>query len=338
MLNTLYAAIARRRRERYAGRPDLRRRLRRPVISVGNLAVGGRGKTPMAAAVVRLLIGMGERPAILSRGYGRQHPPDGVVIVRDPFEIRADLARSGDEPFMLARQLPGASVLVSLDRYLAGRLAEHHLGTTVHVLDDGFQHVQLERDIDILMLGRDDINRPITLPLGRLREPLDTVIAADAIVTADDDVRVEGLDPDVPVFRGRRTLAPVQGVESGQPVFAVAGIAAPERFFADLRSAGWRLSGTRTFADHHRYSRSDVERMSAEARAAGAAAIVTTEKDFVRLLPFRPFAISTGWAPLTMEPDPLPEFERWLGASLDAARDIVGTRTTDPRPERGLNY
>lgn len=326
MLSTLYAAVVRRRRERYAERPDLRRRLRRPVISIGNLAVGGRGKTPLTATVARLLLEMGERPAILSRGYGRRRSHDGVVIVRDPRGIRADLDRSGDEPFMLARQVPGASVLASADRYVAGRLAEHHLGATVHVLDDGFQHVQLDRDIDIVILGSEDVARPVTLPGGRLREPLDTLIAADAIITADDDVRLEGLE--VPVFRGRRTLGRAEGLDAGEPVFAVAGIAAPARFFSDLRTAGWQLAGTRGFPDHYRYSRGDVLRMAGDARAAGASAIVTTEKDFVRLLPFRPFPIRLGWVPLTMEPEPFPEFRRWLALSLDAARDIVGNAST----------
>jgi tetraacyldisaccharide 4'-kinase len=324
MLSTLYAAAVRRRRERYAARPDLRRRLRHPVISIGNLAVGGRGKTPMTATVARLLLEIGERPAILSRGYGRRHPPEGVVIVRDPEAIRADLERAGDEPFMLARQVPGASVLVCPDRYLAGRLAEHHLGVTVHVLDDGFQHLQLDRDIDIVLLGHDDIATPITLPGGRLREPLDTLIAADAIVTVDDDVRVEGVGPDIPVFRGRRVLGRPDGVDARTPVFGLAGIATPARFFSGLRAAGWDVRGTRSFADHHRYSPADVQKVVAEARASGAAAILTTEKDYVRLLPFRPIVMKVGWVPLTMEPDPLPEFRQWLAAALDEARDGLG--------------
>jgi tetraacyldisaccharide 4'-kinase len=323
MLSTLYAAVVRRRRERYAARPDLRRRLRHPVISIGNLAVGGRGKTPMTATVARLLLEMGERPAILSRGYGRRHPPDGVVIVRDPDAIRADLERAGDEPFMLARQVPGASVLVCPDRYLAGRLAEHHLGATVHVLDDGFQHLQLDRDIDIVLLGPEDIASPLTLPGGRLREPLDTLIAADAIVAADDEVWIEGTGPDIPVFRARRVLGRPDVVDLGSPVFAVAGIAAPQRFFSDLRAAGWEIRGSRPFGDHHRYSREDIRDLTAEAEASGAAAILTTEKDYVRLLPFRPFGMKVGWVPLTMEPYPLPEFRKWLAGALDGARDSL---------------
>jgi tetraacyldisaccharide 4'-kinase len=318
----LYAAIVRRRRERYNRRPDLRRRLRRPVISIGNLAVGGRGKTPMVAAVARELLAIGERPAILTRGYRRTQPEDGVVVVRDMAGIRSDLARAGDEPLMLARELDGVSVLVCPDRYLAGRLAEHALAATVHVLDDGFQHLQLDRDVDIVMIGRDDVARPMTLPSGRLREPLDTLIAADAIVGTDEDVSVETVGADVPFFRTRRQLR-LPSLD-GQPVFAVAGIASPPRFFDDLRASGCTLAGTMAFRDHHPYSRADVDRIVAVAHHAGAAVIVTTDKDYVRLLRWRPFAMRIERAALTMEPDPLPAFRQWLTGSLRAARDIVG--------------
>lgn len=326
MISALYAAVARRRRERYAARPDLRRRLRRPVISVGNLAVGGRGKTPMVATIVRELLSMGERPAVLSRGYARTRPQDGVVVVRDPDGIRADLDRSGDEPLMLARQLAGASVLVSADRYLAGCLAEHHLGATIHVLDDGFQHLQLERDVDLLIIGREDVAHPVTLPAGRLREPLDTVIAADAILAADGDVEIDARGLDIPVFRVRRSIGSPLGLAvppAPRPALAFAGIAWPERFFEDLRASGYSLARTLAFGDHHPYSRRDVERIFAAASAAGAAVALTTEKDFVRLLPHRPFPMAVGWVPLTMEPDPLPEFRRWLAGSVGAARDIT---------------
>jgi tetraacyldisaccharide 4'-kinase len=322
MISDLYAAIVRRRRERYTRRPDLRLRLRRPVISVGNLAVGGRGKTPMVAAITRELLAMGERPAILTRGYARMDAEDGVVVVRDPEGIRSDLARAGDEPLMLARSLPGASVLVSTDRYLAGRLAEHQLNTTVHVLDDGFQHLQLDRDVDIVMIGRDDIAHPVTLPRGWLREPLDTLIAADAIIAADDEVIVDAVGVEAPFFRTKRTLS--QPYAAGVPALAFAGIASPERFFDDLRAQGCTLVRTVAFRDHHPYSRADLDRVIAEAKSAGAQVVVTTEKDYVRLLPFRPFAVPLECAALTMDPVPLPEFRHWLAGSLRAARDIVG--------------
>jgi tetraacyldisaccharide 4'-kinase len=349
----MYAAVARRRRERYAGRPDLRRRLRRPVISVGNLAVGGRGKTPMVATITRLLLEMGERPAILSRGYARTQHEDGVVVVRDAAGIRTDLGRAGDEPLMLARQLEGAAVLVCDERYLAGRVAEHHLGATVHVLDDGFQHLQLDRDVDILLIGRDDIAHPATLPGGRLREPLDTLVAADAIVAVDDDVQIDLRGLDIPIFRSVRTLDPVTGftggsssesipVDGSSPMAALAGIASPDRFFDDLRAAGHTICATFPFADHHPYTRRDLARVFERAAAAGAAAVVTTEKDFVRLLPHRPFSMPVGWVALTMAPDPLPEFRRWLADAVAAARDMIpssslrsvgaATRRESPEP------
>jgi len=331
VLSTLYAAIARRRRERYAARPDLRRRLRRPVISVGNLAVGGRGKTPTVACVARELLAMGERPAILSRGYARRQPDDGVVVVRDPDGIRADLDRAGDEPLMLARQLPGVSVLSSSDRYLAGRLAEHHLASTVHVLDDGFQHLQLDRDIDLVIVAGEDLEPDVrTLPGGRLREPPDTLLAADAVLAADERVLSLGPQPrNAPfeIFRTRRTMGEVRDLPpaaaKGEGVrgFAIAGIARPQAFFDGLRAGGHQIAGTLTFRDHHSYSRRDVERIAGQARATGATCVLTTEKDYVRLLPFRPFPLPIGWVALTMEPDPLPEFRQWLAGALAGARD-----------------
>lgn len=322
MLSALYAAIARRRRERYAARPDLRQRLRNPVVSIGNLAVGGRGKTPMTAYVVRTLLEMGERPAVLSRGYGRRDRRDGVVVVRDPGGIRADLPRAGDEPLMLARQLPGASVLSCPDRYLAGRLAEHHLGTTVHVLDDGFQHVQLDRDVDLLIIARDDIARPDTLPTGRLREPLDTMIAADAILAADDDVVVEPAPAGPPLFRIHRL--PLPPPPDDRRALAIAGIADPSRFFEDLRSAGWTLAETVPFRDHHPYSPRDVMRIVRRAGQCGAVRIVTTEKDAVRLLRFRPFSVPLVTVPLHVEPQPADEFKAWLAEAIGSARDLHG--------------
>jgi tetraacyldisaccharide 4'-kinase len=325
MLSTIYAAVARRRRERHARVPELRRRLRHPVVSIGNLAVGGRGKTPLAACVARLLLVAGERPAILSRGYGRERPVEGVVVVRDPSGVRADLARSGDEPLMLARQLPGVSVLVCEDRYLAGCIAEHHLGATVHVLDDGLQHLQLDRDLDIILVGREDVRKPVTLPEGRLREPLDTLVVADAILV-EEGVVIETAGLPGPVFTMiRKTGAPnFGGADPSGPIYAVAGIASPSGFFEQLRSSGIEIAGTRSFRDHHRFSRDDVDAVFAAARAVNAAGVLTTEKDYVRLLRFRPFPLPVGFVPLTITPEPLAEFTAWLAAGLRAARDSPG--------------
>jgi tetraacyldisaccharide 4'-kinase len=231
---------------------------------------------------------------------------------------------------MLARQLPGVPVLVSGDRYLAGRLAEHHFGTTVHLLDDGFQHLQLDRDVDLVIVNKEDLEPDAkTLPSGRLREPGDVLVAADAVLAGDPDVRLPR-EVDLPLYALKRSLGtPVfegsssGAIGSGRSVLAVAGIANPERFLSDLRASGWVVAATILFRDHHAYSLRDVGRIRAEAAKAGAAAVITTEKDFVRLLPFRPFPLPVAYVPLTMEPQPATEFRRWLEASLRAARDIT---------------
>jgi tetraacyldisaccharide 4'-kinase len=324
VLSSLYAAIARRRRERYAARPDLRQRLRHPVISIGNLAVGGRGKTPLAASVARMLLEMGEKPAILSRGYGRARKTKEVVIVRDAREIRAGLDVSGDEPMMLARQLPGVVVLTCSDRYRAGVLAETELGATVHVLDDGFQHLQLDRDIDLVIVGREDVERPLTLPGGRLREPLDTIVAADAVLTEDPDLVVESEGLDLPVFRLVRSTPRDRGIAAdaagGQPVLGLAGIAAPQRFFDDLRGAGWNVAQTMAFRDHHRYDAEDLVFIAETAGGAGAEMIVTTEKDYVRLLPLEPWPLPIDFVPIELRPEPFDEFRAWIASELMTTR------------------
>ena len=323
MIDTLYAAVARRRREWFAAHPNARRRLRHPVISIGNIAAGGRGKTPFTALVTRMLLEAGERPAILSRGYARTDPVDGAVVVRDRQGIRADLGRAGDEPLMLARQLPGAIVVTSRDRFLAGQRAEEDLGATIHVLDDGFQHFGLDRDIDIVLVKAADLTAS-TFPSGRLREPADVLVAADAIVALDG---FDSPQQHAAFFRGtRHTAAPVFDdgrARSGERVLAVAGIADPEPFFADLAANGFEVAAVQRFRDHHPFSAADGARLIREARAAGARAIVTTEKDYVRLLPHRPFAVPLGYLPLTMDVEPQDAFRRWLFESVAAARDII---------------
>lgn len=323
MIATLYAAVARRRREWFAAHPNARRRLRHPVISIGNIAAGGRGKTPFTAFVARVLLEAGEFPAILSRGYARTDPADGAVMVRDREGIRADLARAGDEPLMLARQLPGTIVVTSRDRFVAGELAEQQLGATVHVLDDGFQHFRVDRDIDIVLVKASDLTAS-TFPSGRLREPADVLIAADAIVALDT---FDSPQAHAAFFQGRRRTAPAVfedgAVRVGERALAIAGIADPEPFFEAVAAQGFEIAGTRRFRDHHPFSAADVARLHDEARAAKARAIITTEKDYVRLLPHRPFGLAVGYVPLTMDVEPPEAFRRWLLESLAAARDII---------------
>lgn len=303
----------------------MQRRLSRPVVSIGNIAVGGRAKTPLAAYVAARLRDLGERPAVLSRGYGRRDAADGVVVVRDRAGIRADLDRAGDEPLMLARQLDGVAVLVCPDRHLAGRLAEHHFGCTVHVLDDGFQHFALRRDADVVIVAREDVDGGRMLPSGRLREPVDALAAADAIVTLGD-AAVPGARQ--PIWRARRSLQAVRAAQPGElppspgagPVLALAGIAEPDGFFAGLREAGWQIARELRFRDHHRYSRRDVAGIADAARQSGARGVITTEKDLVRLLPFRPFPVAIWFAPLALQIDAADTLDRWLLERIARAR------------------
>jgi len=281
LLSGVYGRVAARRRAWYAAHPERVRFLARPVVSVGNLAVGGTGKTPIVAAIARELAARGERPSILSRGYARTSPRDGVTVVSDGRTVSADVAIAGDEPLMLARALPGVSVLVGADRYLSGRLAETHFAATVHLLDDGFQYLALGRAADLLVARAEDLADRV-LPAGRLREPLSSARAADAVLIAGDEAAARRVGEALGV-RECFTVTRALGHVPHAPLFAVAAIARPQRFFDDLAGRGLTVTGTMSFRDHHPYSAEDVSRIAAAARASGAHVVATTEKDRVRL-------------------------------------------------------
>jgi tetraacyldisaccharide 4'-kinase len=289
LLDLLYAQAVGARRRWFERHPDLRRRLSSPVISVGNLSVGGTGKTPLVAYLAQQLLARGERPAILSRGYRRHELAEGVVVVSDGHRTLEGVDRAGDEPLMLARMVPDAIVAVCEERYLAGALAESRLGATVHVLDDGFQHVQLARDLDILVTRCGEIGQGRVLPFGRLRESAAAAARADLVVVMDADedaARSEAWELGISQFAAVTRKLGATGATGAAgavgAVFAVAGIGQPERFFAMLREAGYRVAGTMAFRDHHRYDGNDAAKIAAAARQAGADAVVTTAKDAVR--------------------------------------------------------
>jgi tetraacyldisaccharide 4'-kinase len=325
----MYGAAATWRRRWYA-QPARARRLGKPVVSVGNLRAGGSGKTPVVAHIARLLASRGERPAILSRGYARTRTSSGVTIVSDGTRLRTDVAHAGDEPFMLAQALPDVAVLVDANRFRAGMLAERELGVTVHVLDDGFQHVALERDIDLLLVDSDDLKDSV-LPIGRLREPIANASVADAILVSTGDIRAaEQLAATLGVssaFRVSRVLQPVRtfagpaiaGI-SRPPIVAFAGIARPERFYGDLQASGWSVAARMTFPDHHPYQQRDVDRVVAAARHAGTTMALTTEKDAVRLSGLDFGGLTVGVIPLTASIEPAGRFAEWLMLRL-ATRD-----------------
>jgi tetraacyldisaccharide 4'-kinase len=337
--SSIYGAVAVWRRQGYERNPAWRRRLRQPVISVGNLSVGGSGKTPVVAHLARLLVEQGERPCILSRGYGRRTARRRVTVVSDGTAVLADLDASGDEPLMLARALPGVPVIVGPSRFRAGQVAEERFAVTVHLLDDGFQHVQLARDIDLLVTNEHDLSDTL-LPAGRLREPLAMAARADAaLVDAGYDEAAERVGRALAlktVFRVERAIGPPRLIATGETVvvpddervFAVAGIARPERFFADLSSIGWKVAGTMSFRDHHRFTDRDVADMLAEARSAAASIVMTTDKDAARLTGRDFGGVPVAAVPLTIGIGTAAAFPDWIRRRLQAARS--GSTAPDP--------
>jgi tetraacyldisaccharide 4'-kinase len=292
-LGRLFAGVARMRLGAYRRGVFRRRRLAGPVVSVGNLSVGGSGKTPVVRRVAEMLRDDGRSVAVLSRGYGGSFRGE-VLVVSDGDEILAGAAEAGDEPVMLARSLPGVVVAVGRRRDDVGRVVEARFGRRVHVLDDGFQHLRLERDLDLVCLDVQDLHDRV-LPAGRLREGPEALDRADVILLtrleAASEEELQALEARLGprrTFRvsrhvvGWRTLG---GAEASAPrrVFLFAGIARPERFEADATASGAEIVGRAFFTDHHRYRAREVEGLAARARAGGAEALVTTAKDAVRL-------------------------------------------------------
>ena len=258
------------------------RRLERPVVSVGNLSLGGSGKTPFVIALGELLKARGIRFDVLSRGYGRK--TRGVLVV----ETDGNAADFGDEPLLIARRL-GVPVIVGESRYAAGRVAERKFQPQLHILDDGFQHRSLVRDFDIVLMTERDFDDRL-LPSGRLREPLSSLRRADAIVLPRDFFVHDLSAPNsaIKTFALRGKLIWQMTREIVMPAALVVpivfcGIARPQQFFAQVRAAGITPAAEIEFRDHHAYDRSDIERLLAMRGNLGAGGFLTTEKDAVNL-------------------------------------------------------
>jgi tetraacyldisaccharide 4'-kinase len=269
-----------------------RRRVERlawPVVSVGNLSVGGAGKTPFVIALAHALKERGWVVDVLSRGYGRVSDAVEQVIadgVEDP------AARYGDEPWLIA-QHAAVPVFVGRERAAAGRLAEQVLVDAngrrhVHLLDDGMQHRKLSRDVEIVLLHRSDFETTL-LPAGRLREPLSALERADFVVLREED-----RDLATRARRWMRADAEVEGqmwtIRRELKVPALPGtavafcaIAHPEEFFEQLRTQGIAIAGAHAWRDHHRFANRDLTTLCDAATKVGAKCFVTTEKDLVRL-------------------------------------------------------
>ncbi|HEX4998882.1 MAG TPA: tetraacyldisaccharide 4'-kinase [Terriglobia bacterium] len=259
------------------------RRLGHAVISVGNLTTGGTGKTPLVIALARRLRDEGYRPVILSRGYRRAS--SGILVVSRGNGPVVGCAAAGDEPFLIARRVPGAAVVVGSDRYLAGVEAERESLGNLFILDDGFQHRRLHRDIDIVTIDAAEWSAgERLLPWGTWREPQSAIERAHVACVQPRPDEPHTVELPIPTF----TVHPVvDGIYDGEgrqiapesitdPVVAFAGIAKPERFFATLEDLGVHIATRVRFRDHHAYTRADINQLGSGTR-------ITTEKDAVRL-------------------------------------------------------
>jgi tetraacyldisaccharide 4'-kinase len=296
----VYGSGARLRRALYDRGVFKAKRLPAPVISVGNLTVGGTGKTPMVACLVRLWRDRGQRVAILSRGYGGQSRSttclsDGERVYHQPPAV-------GEEPYWLARVLPGVAVYTGPCRYTAGMAAWEDLKPDLFVLDDGFQHFQLHRDVDLVLL---DTASPFgnghLLPRGPLREPCATLGAAQALILTRYNPELhqprlaafKKAFPDKAIFTATISPVRVTSYPGGQadspealrdrPLLAFAGLARPQVFAKTLQELGADLKGFQAFPDHHAYTPQELHNLAATAGDLGAEALITTEKDWARL-------------------------------------------------------
>ncbi len=298
-LGSLYGAFTRARISMYERGTFNTTRLERPVISIGNMTTGGTGKTPLVEWVARTLAHEGKKICILTRGYARKNP-DRHVLVSDATQVFSNPSDAGDEPFLLATNLLGiAAVISDADRIAAGQGAIKHLRTDCFVLDDGFQHLRLARDLNIVNV---DATNPWgggrLLPLGRLREPLGGLKRADCIVLTRCDqtqdvetirAELDRLSGDRPVFQSRMKtvrLVPLKETDNVLPLTPVAafcGIGSPQSFYTHLELSGYDPVIQQSFADHHGYTQSDIDNLQNIARTAGATSLVTTAKDAVKL-------------------------------------------------------
>ncbi len=303
-LRAAYAAITRTRLAAYQRGLLPVTQLSVPVISVGNMTVGGTGKTPLVEWVSRTLAFEGRNVCVLTRGYGRAHPSTRV-LVSDGSKILANAGEAGDEPFLLAQNLKGlAAVISDPDRVAAGQWAVEKLGANVLVLDDGFQHLKLARNLNIVTI---DATNPWggghLLPQGRLREPRSGLSRADCVVVtrAADSVKlislrrqIQQLSDACHIFISRMHTRSIRRMFSEspevltslpQPVAAFCGVGNPKSFFDHLRFEGHNLVFTRAFPDHHTYDQTDIESLIREAQELGAQSLITTAKDAVKLQP-----------------------------------------------------
>ena len=313
-LTALYEMVIRLRWQLYASGFLQVSRLKKPVISVGNLTMGGTGKTPTTIALAQLLHESGQRVAILLRGYRGQHRGK-PLLVSDGQRILTSAKMAGDEALVLAENVPQAIVAVGRSRAEVGAFVEQQFDVDVHLLDDGFQHLSLHRDLNLLVI---DVTNPFDRglpPLGRLREPLDAISRADAIIFTRAEssaechpvqAELQKIKPAIRCFIARQNLISARILEGpgdmrgkhgqekdrsgacietlrGLKGLAFAGIGNPAQFFRLLRQHEVQLLDTLSFADHHEYTPASYHQLRSRGQSLGVNTLITTEKDAVKL-------------------------------------------------------
>jgi tetraacyldisaccharide 4'-kinase len=327
VLSLIYAAVIRLRNLSYDHGLLRQKRLRCPVVSVGNLTVGGTGKTPMVIELAGLFAGWGLKPAVLSRGYGGKSTKE-VNVISDGRSILSGPDECGDEALLIARRLPTVPVLTGSRRAVTGEQALEHFGVDVVILDDGFQHRSLRRDLDIVLV---DSFHPLgnghLIPRGPLREPLSSLKRSDLIVLTRAvksgktpfESRLEEEFPAIPVFKARHRAERLTAGDGtsrlpshlmGRKIYAFAGLAHPDSFRETIESLQGALVGFRAFPDHHQYTAGDLAEIEKEAGSLAADLILTTEKDGVKLVTHGEFA-SRVWI-LGIEVEIIEEKERFV--------------------------
>lgn len=299
----LYSAAMRLRSSLY-GRNFFRRyQMEVPVISIGNLTMGGTGKTPIVSYLATFLQKQGYRPAIISRGYGGA-AGNRVNVVSDGHKLYLDAKQAGDEPRLMAETLPGISVLTGIVRALPCRHAVHTLGCNILLLDDGFQHLAVKRDLDLVLFSAESLaGNSRVFPGGDLREPVSALRRSDAFLltgtTTANKERAERFAallqdrfPHKPVFfsfytpckaRNEKENTTLPLTDLPAPLFGFCGIARPEAFRQSLAERGIALSGFTGLKDHQHYTPRLLQQLQKDARAGGARGMITTAKDMVKL-------------------------------------------------------
>ncbi len=320
------------------------------VVSLGNLTVGGTGKTPAACMLAEWALSEGYGVAILSRGYGGRYQ-EKVLEVSDGYHISAGPAEAGDEPYLLSKKLQGVPVIVSRKRYLAGLFAHKKFRSNFFILDDGFQHLALKRDLDLVLLdASNSFGNGYLLPRGPLREPVNQLKRADAFVITrsghdgSSDALMEDLEkryPGKPIFRSDHipekvifhNLRSAQNTEiiNGRRIMAFAGIARPEVFMETLTELGAELVFFKAFKDHHAFHQHEIKDLMTEKRRLGVDYVLTTEKDWFRMEHLQPPYPELGY--LTIKFSLLDDRERFFRLVTEKAEKMgkseVGIRNKE---------